>query len=148
MIAWSGNAVSATYPAIKSSGSSPNPALEIRRADDTLGAALLHRIGILARTTNYTIGESENGRCFTNTGATAQVTFTLPSASNIGFHCWFVVESFVPFAMVVHPVGSDTIRIGSLTTPCGNLLSNPSGVTIHLVCTQANNWVALDHTGT
>ena len=139
-------------PAIKGNSSTTAiPDLQVRRGDDTGGSALRHRIGILARTTDYTIGESENGRCFTNTGATATVTFTLPGAADpsiVGFHCYFVVSAFINYALVIHPVSGDSIRLGSLTVPGANLLSNPNGVTIHLVCTQLNTWVALDHTGT
>ena len=142
-----------TAAALKNDAASPSgaPSLEVCLGNDLPGVALLHRISIVAKTASYTILESDNGRCFTNAGASATVTFTLPNASdpaNIGFHCWFVVESFVSYAMVIQPGSNNSIRIGSLTIPGANLLSNPGGVTIHLVCTHLHNWAALDHTGT
>ncbi len=141
------------FPAIKSS--STGMGLEIRSGDDSNGAALLHRMTVIASTAaNYNIGENESGRCFTNAGATASVMFTLPSTAHVGFQCYFVVEAFIPFAMAIHPLESAaTIRVGDLVTGPGySLLSSASAATsaatLHLVCVASNRWLALRHIGT
>ena len=151
MIKWGANY---DFPAIKSSGTGLE--LEIRRGDDSSGAVLLHRMEIspVAMTTpgSRIISESESGCCFTNAGSTMTAIFNLPAATtdNIGFHCWFAVEVFLAESMRIHPAEiATTIRVGgSITGAGGDLSSGSSGVTLHLICTGLNQWVALRHIGT
>ena len=147
MIKWG---TSSSVPAIKATSSS-NPDLQIRRGDDSSGAALLFRLSVAPKTvTTYTLNESENNRTFTNEGATGPVTFILPTgySTNIGFHCHFAVVVGQPFT--IRASDSSTIRIGNpitTGTPASINTSTP-GNTIHLVCLNSNKWVALSHEGT
>ena len=151
MIKWGTNY---DFPAIKCSSTALE--LEIRTGDDSVGAALLHRMKIIPVSItspgSRIISERESGCCFTNAGSTVTVTFSLPAATtdNIGFHCWFAVEVFLPVSMVIHPAESaTTIRMGgAVTNPGADLSSGPSGVTLHLLCTGLNQWLALRHIGT
>ena len=144
MIKWAANAYS---PAIKAISGS-NPELQIRRGDDSAGAALLFRLSVAAKTMTYPIGESESNRSFTNEGASGAVTFNLPNTyATVGFHCWFVVA--VAASLNIVPYGSDTIRIATALTTQGNgkITASVVGSTIHLICTQVNKWVALSQEG-
>ena len=148
MIKWG---TSPNFPAIKASSSS-SPDLQIRRGDDSTGAALLFRLSVApTAVTTYSLNERENNRTFTNEGATGPVTFFLPAgySTNIGFHCHFAVVVGQPFT--IRASDSSTIRIGTQITqgtPPGSINTSALGNTIHLVCTQLNKWVALSHEGT
>ena len=143
MIKW-GATPGSSYPALKRSGVE----LHVRRADDSTGAPLVYPLAIAAKTASYTIAASEGNRCFTNSGATAGVTFTLPDASpgNVGFHCHFIVETAQSFT--IQASGSNSIRIGSaLSASHGSATTSTAGNALHLVCTQSGMWVALSREG-
>ena len=140
------------FPAIKAVSGS-NPELQIRRGDDSAGAALLFRLSVAAKTVaSYSLNENESNRTFTNEGAAGAVTFVLPTgySSNIGFHCHFAVVAGQSFT--IRASDGSTIRIGTqLAQPGGGYASistSAPGNTIHLVCTQLNKWVALSNEGT
>ena len=128
-----------------------NPELQIRKGDDSSGAALLFRLSVAPKAATYAVNESESNRTFTNEGANGAVTFTLPSGytTNIGFHCHFAVVAGQTFTIAAS--GSDTIRIGTQKTPSGqsgSINASTIGNAIHLVCTGLNTWVALSREGT
>lgn len=143
MIKW-GTTPGSNYPALKRSGVE----LHVRRADDSGGAPLVYPLAISAKTTSYTITAAEGNRCFTNAGAAAGVTFTLPDASpaNVGFHCRFLIEAAQ--TLTVQANGSNFIRIGTaLSGSHGSAATSTIGNTLHLICTQSGIWVALGHDG-
>jgi hypothetical protein len=143
MIKW-GTMPGSSFPALKRSGVE----LHVRRADDSAGTPLVYPLAVSAKTTSYTITATEGNRCFTNAGATAGVTFTLPDASsaNVGFHCYFLLEAAQ--SLTVQANGSNFIRIGTaLSGSHGSATTSTIGNTLHLVCTQSGMWVALGHHG-
>ncbi|MEK7599379.1 MAG: hypothetical protein AAB474_02955, partial [Patescibacteria group bacterium] len=93
-----------------------------------------------AKTADYTITASDNGKTFNNNGATALVTFTLPTADASQKYNFKIVDSD---GIRIAASGSDTIFIG------GTTLSAPAFATSTVVGSEfivesyaANKWTA------
>ena len=71
----------------------------------------------IAKTADYTVKSSETGRCFTNTGASGQVNFTLPTPKGGE---WFTFVKIASQIVVVTPPNGVTINgAASLTSASG-----------------------------
>lgn len=64
---------------------------------------------IVAKTASYTITASESGTLFTNRGATAAITFTLPLNSTCPIGTWFEFYGISATGYTVASNPSDTI---------------------------------------
>lgn len=101
---------------------------------------------ISAKTTNYTASANEPRAVFTNTGASGEVDFTLPTWAT-GLEYTFDVE-VAQILKIIAP-GTDTIRIaGSVSAGGGNITASTIGNTITLVATASGKWVVISHEGT
>lgn len=108
---------------------------------------LIGRRNVKAKTSAYSIPTTESNTVYTNTGAVAPLTFTLPSASVPGLTYTFSVE--VAQTLSVTASGVDTIRLaGASTVGGGRLSSNVAGNVLTLVSTQTGKWTVIAHEGT
>ena len=96
-------------------------------------------------TSSQTVASSSIGRIFTNNGATASITLTLPSAAAvIGKEIVFVVEATQ--SLVLEPAATDHI-LG--TSDAGDYIwADSIGETITLVATRASYWAKKSSVGT
>jgi hypothetical protein len=90
--------------------------------------------------------DADGGTVRTNTGATAQVAFNLPTAA-YGRKFTFVVSDAYNLRIVADT--GDTIRIaGNVTPAAGYIEASTVGNTVTLVGMDATRWVAISHEGT
>jgi len=98
------------------------------------------------KASDFNVDDSDNQAVFTNTGATGQVTATLPAAS-AGLAFEFVVT--VAQNLVVQAATGDTIRVaGSVSTAGGTATANTIGHTLRLVAVDGTQWIATAVNGT
>jgi len=93
-----------------------------------------------AKTSNYDVLVTDNGDVFTNVGASAEVTFTLPSAVAGLNYCFYVYEAYT---ITLELDGSDIIY--DLTNAAGDRLQNTgtAGDNVCLIAIDVTNWIAL-----
>lgn len=104
------------------------------------------RTGLVVKATNYTLLTSDSEATFTNEGAAALVTFSLPTA-RVGLRYSFIIQDVD--GIQVDAAAGDTIRIGaSVSAAAGNINATVIGNTITLVAINATEWVALSREGT
>lgn len=98
-------------------------------------------------TTPVTLNQFSNGNhIITNEGATAQITFNLPSAV-AGFTFTFVVQDSDGVKVVAST--GDTIRVASsASASAGNITSSTVGDAITLVAINNTQWIATSYVGT
>lgn len=105
--------------------------------------------GVMAKTSNYTVSATDGNTFFTNTGATGEVDFTLPTAA-AGLTYSFYVDAAQTVKLICP--GSATIQLGgSVTSAGGNARNSTTGSTLTLVCVTSGSsgkWVAQSSTGT
>lgn len=94
------------------------------------------------KTGNYTVTAAECcGRTtFSNDGASAEITFTLPTAV-AGYRVAFIVTDAQ--SIRVAPGASDTIQIGG-STASTDIYSSTQGDSVELVAINATEWIALN----
>lgn len=110
--------------------------------DDTL----LWDLSVNAKTTDYIINATESGRVFTNEGATADITFSLPPAVT-GYHYTFIVVDASDDILVDAATG-DTIRYGATVTPAGGYVRcSNQGTVITIVAVNNTEWYATSYHG-
>jgi hypothetical protein len=100
------------------------------------------------KTAAYTVLASENGTGFTNTGATAVVTFTLPPAVP-GLHYYFYVDD--TDAIRVDPDGTETMSLpssGAAQAAGAYLTADAVGESLHIFCPKAGHWAVASSVGT
>lgn len=98
------------------------------------------------KASDFNVGASDSQGVFTNTGATGQVTATLPAAS-AGLAFEFAVT--VAQNLVLQAATGDTIRIaGSVSTAGGTATANTVGNTLRIVAVDNTQWIATAVNGT
>ena len=101
---------------------------------------------LIVKATSYTLLPSDSGTIFTNEGASALVTFTLPTAL-AGLRYSFIIQDVD--GIQVDAATGDTIRIGaSVSAGAGNINATTIGNTVTLVAINATEWIALSREGT
>jgi hypothetical protein len=101
---------------------------------------------VAAKTSAYPVVATEPRTLFTNEGASAGVTFTLPTAvANLSYT--FVVQD--ADGVTITAASGDTIRFaGTVTAAAGSIASTTIGSTITLVAINATEWIAISVVGT
>ncbi len=117
----------------------------------TLLGAALRRVS--HKTGSYTLQAADCGTLFTNLGATATLTFTLPPAT-VGLHFQFQVRasSGTSWQLRVVASGSELLETCAATrvaaTANDYLWADAIGENLHLVCLEAGKWAVLTYEGT
>jgi hypothetical protein len=98
------------------------------------------------KTDNYLITHSDNEKIFTNEGATAQVTFTLPGATVTGLKFTFI--KLENQNLVIQAAAGDKINGGAVQRRYQNTSAEAGIATCTLVCTKAGAWQVIAEKGT
>lgn len=101
-----------------------------------------------AKTAAYTVvAGTDNGKTFTNEGAAAQVTFSLPPAT-VGQ--WFRFVAKAAQEIRLDPNGTETIALdtGVQQAAGAYLTFNAIGERISIECVKAGEWDTYDPVGT
>lgn len=112
-----------------------------------LGASRLVAETRSSKTTNFTVLSTDGGTQFDNTGAVAEVDFTLPAAPTVGTRYGYAVVA-AQILKVIAPA-STTINIGgTVSASAGNISSSQVGAYVELHYVGSNKYVAKFVTGT
>lgn len=140
------NAATAGSPTLSATGGDSN--IDLLLLGKGTGG-VLSNASVVAKTqaaSPYTVLTTEVGRVFTNEGATASVTFSLPTAA-AGLTYTFIVQD--ADGIVVDANTGDTIRISSeVSASSGNATSTDIGSMVTLVAINATEWFATATRGT
>lgn len=101
-----------------------------------------------AKTAAYTVvADVDNGKTFTNAGATAAVTFSLPAAT-VGQWFRFVVKA--AFELRIDPNGTETISLptGAQQAAGKYISADAVGERISVECVTAGVWETSEGVGT
>jgi hypothetical protein len=101
-----------------------------------------------AKTANYTVvAGTDNGKYFTNEGASGAITFALPAAT-VGQRYDFVVMAAQELR--IDPNGTETISLPTgVQQAAGKYIgADAPGEYIQLVCVKAGQWNAVGGVGT
>lgn len=104
--------------------------------------------GVEVKTAAYTVVASDdNGKTFTNQGAGAQVTFSLPAAT-VGQWFRFVVKAAQEIRL--DPNGTETVSLPTgVQQAAGKYISADAiGERISIECVKAGEWDTSDGVGT
>jgi hypothetical protein len=111
-----------------------------------IGGALLTGRSVVVQTSDVAINANRSWSVYTNTGDTAQVVLTLPSAA-AGIELTFIVQD--GDGIRITAASGDTIRIaGTVTAAAGYVESTTIGNTVTLVAINATEWMATAVNGT
>jgi hypothetical protein len=114
-------------------------------ANGVASSGFLHRASVEQRSTSVGAAVTESGKRFTNEGAGAGVTITLP-ASDRGL--WYVFYVQAAQNLIVQAAGGNTIRVGAaVSAAAGTATSNVVGSCLILQAINATEWVALSAVG-
>lgn len=105
-------------------------------------------LDVEAHTTADTLTATETGTVHTNTGASGEVTFTLPLAT-VGLRYGFAVGAAQQLR--IDPNGSQTISLPSTGVPSAAgayIVADAIGENVQIACLIAGNWSVLSYTGT
>lgn len=97
---------------------------------------------VVAKTAAYTVTIHDQGRTFTNEGATSIVVFTLPTAV-AGQRYRFVVTD-ADGIRITAGAGDTIRRTTSVTAAAGSIESTAIGSVVELLAVDATQWIALD----
>jgi len=103
---------------------------------------------VLVKTADYTVALADLGKVLTNTGATGNITFSLPAAV-VGYEVFARVDAAQQLRL--DPNGTEQICLPSTGVPgaAGKyLVADALNETVHLRCREAGIWDALSYTGT
>ncbi len=103
---------------------------------------------VSAKTANYTIvANTDNGKTFTNEGASGAITFTLPAAT-VGQ--WYRFVAKAAQELRIDPNGTETIALdtGVQQAAGAYLTFNAIGERITVECVKAGEWDTCDPVGT
>jgi len=109
------------------------------------GAATFQRV-VAPKAANYAMNiEGDNFKVFTNEGASAPITYTLPTNPTAGLTYTLYVQS--SNGISIHASLGTTIRIGANVTPAGGTISSTSvGNALTLVAINNTEWIATSYT--
>jgi photosystem II stability/assembly factor-like uncharacterized protein len=101
---------------------------------------------VVDQTSSYVLLDSDHGKVYVNTNATAQIVFTLPS--NLpGVSFSFIVND--SSGIEVDAAGGNYIRAGFYSSSSGGSIDSTSlWSSLQLVCIDATNWISQNMTGT
>ena len=101
---------------------------------------------VTAKTSNYTVLNTDTGTTFTNTGAAGTVNFTLPTAAA---GLWYTFYRDADFTVQATAAASTTIRVaGSVSASAGNVTLDAVGSSVTLIAISTTQWIAFSSTGT
>lgn len=127
-----------------------NPSTTVNGQTCTLGSTCTVSSGITqsSKTTAYTVVSGDNGTYFDNTGASASVTFTLPSSpASAQRNCFFAAV-----ADAIEVLAPSSVKIYQGTTAsasAGNLTSSAAiGNTVCVYYVGSSTWIVQSEEGT
>lgn len=95
---------------------------------------------VAAKTASTNVADAESGKLFNNTGAGAEVPFTLPTAV-AGLTYTFVVSD--ADGIKVTAAAGDTIRLGTTVSKAAGYVSAAAiGSTLKITAINATEWIA------
>ena len=103
---------------------------------------------VAAKTADYTVvANTDNGKTFTNEGASGAITFTLPAAT-VGQ--WYRFVAKAAQELRIDPNGTETIALdtGVQQAAGAYLTFNAIGERITVECVKAGEWDTCDPVGT
>lgn len=121
----------------------------IDSSTDPNPAGILYGSVHASKTSNYTVLVGESGIIFDNTGASAEVDFTLPTAAagNKGLRYTFIVVAAQTLKVIAG--ASTKIAIGASNSGTAGNISNATAFgSVTLEAVSATQWVATSSTGT
>lgn len=105
--------------------------------------------GVEPKTANYTIvRDVDNGKTFTNEGASGAITFALPAAT-VGQWYRFCVKAAQELR--VDPNGTELMSLpssGAKQAAGAYLTANADGENLEITCVKAGEWESTFYTGT
>jgi hypothetical protein len=115
-------------------------------ATNILLGGTMAALSVNNKTAGYTVLNTEPGRVFTNAGAGAGVTFTLPTPA-AGLTYTFIVMA--AFNLVVDAAAGHTIRVAGGVSSSGGTATNATvGSVITIVGVNTTQWIAVYTLGT
>lgn len=100
-----------------------------------------------AKTANYTVVGPDNGKTFTNQGASGAITFSLPAATP---GAWFRFVVKAAQELRIDPNGTETISLPTgVQQAAGKYIgADAIGERISVECVKAGEWDTSDGVGT
>lgn len=102
-----------------------------------------------AKTANYTVvANTDNGKTFTNTGASGAVTFALPAAT-VGQ--WYRFTLGAAQELRIDPNGTETIALpstGAQSAAGKYIVADAAGEGVEIECVAAGAWAVRAYIGT
>ncbi|MDQ3803668.1 MAG: hypothetical protein M3416_07545 [Acidobacteriota bacterium] len=109
--------------------------------------ALLAKRRVSAKTAGYTVTAAETDTVFTNAGAGAGITFTLPAPS-AGLQYTFVVAAAQSLTVVPGTPAAEAINNAGTVDADDSVASSTAGHTVTLTAIDSATWVVTSITGT
>ena len=95
-----------------------------------------------AKTSAYTVTDSDFGKLLTNRGASASVTFTLPTATAANSGCWVEFYTCAAQPIVLSPATADTLVVHADLT--ADTLTTASTIGQHLTTvSDGTGWLVI-----
>lgn len=107
------------------------------------------RMNVVAKTAAYTVKDYESGTLFTNTGATAGVTFTLPTIATTLAGVYYYFATVAGYAITVASDPADKMVVDNNAT-ADSLASSTAGHLIGaslLVVCDGTQWLTMEGGG-
>jgi len=100
---------------------------------------------VVTKTSSYVVTVAESGTLYSNMGATAEVTLTLPAAVSGLNYCFYVADAYT---MTIDPDDADQVH--HLTNAAGDRLQNTgtAGDSVCLTAVDGTYWVPTGEEGT
>lgn len=104
---------------------------------------------VAAKTANYTVTTpNDNGKTFTNDGASGAITFALPAAT-VGQ--WYRFQVKAAQELRIDPSGTETIALpstGAQSAAGKYITANADGEAVEIECVKAGVWDVRSYIGT